>query len=304
MIVKAFEEVAAFFRQLAKEYGVYVFVHDFEGFIINYYNIFPIVYMPIQNTYCDMIFSKEEPSERCRKHQYKLFEYCKQHQQPFWGMCYAGVEELVVPMVYNEKTLGYISIGGFRLDREKALPRIKAAAKEYDYSINLLLENYNRSLKSDTKGMDKVEIGVRMAACTLALIYRDISMNRDETERILIHRDALSQHIKNYIGSHYMTEVSNKLLAGAFGCSISYITHTFKKDCGMSVKAYLNLCRTKRARELLENSKAPISNIALSVGFMDANYFSKVFKQFYGMTPSECRKMAAFDKKTNNGVKE
>ena len=59
----------------------------------------------------------------------------------------------------------------------------------------------------------------------------------------------------------------------------------------MNVKNYLNCVRAENAKEQLEISKTPIGNIALNVGFSNSTYFAKVFKNVYGISPKEYRRM-------------
>lgn len=51
----------------------------------------------------------------------------------------------------------------------------------------------------------------------------------------------------------------------------------------------INRVRLKNAANLLSNPALRISDIAFSTGFNDANYFSKVFKNQYQMSPTEYR---------------
>lgn len=57
----------------------------------------------------------------------------------------------------------------------------------------------------------------------------------------------------------------------------------------MSVGEYIRLTRHKNACRLLKNSAVPVSSIALNVGYMDTNYFCRVFKSIEGITPTEYR---------------
>ena len=52
---------------------------------------------------------------------------------------------------------------------------------------------------------------------------------------------------------------------------------------------YLKLLRMRRSAELLRNSDIPVSDIAFCVGIPDSHYFSKCFRQYFNMTPSEYR---------------
>ncbi|MBQ8885171.1 MAG: AraC family transcriptional regulator [Clostridia bacterium] len=72
--------------------------------------------------------------------------------------------------------------------------------------------------------------------------------------------------------------------------SHSYMCSIFKKATKISVKAYLSGVRMEQAAELLLNTDSPISDIGYKVGFIDALYFSKKFRETYGVSPSQYRK--------------
>ena len=58
----------------------------------------------------------------------------------------------------------------------------------------------------------------------------------------------------------------------------------------ISISEYIQDFRLEKSKELLENSKLSISEIAYSTGFSSPNYFSTSFKNKFGKTPKEYRK--------------
>ena len=69
-----------------------------------------------------------------------------------------------------------------------------------------------------------------------------------------------------------------------------YLCHKFKKIVGMTVGDYVLSRRISVARKYLRGSDITISEVAEKVGFSSFSYFSKIFKQYEGVTPSEFRK--------------
>ena len=68
----------------------------------------------------------------------------------------------------------------------------------------------------------------------------------------------------------------------------------------MSGTDYIQLLRLKKSIELMADQNNTISGIAYEVGFSDPNYFSKVFKKVYKLTPSDYRKQL-IEKLVQNG---
>lgn len=95
---------------------------------------------------------------------------------------------------------------------------------------------------------------------------------------------------QNYIDENYQNSLTLEEVAGYVYLSPYYFSHMFKKEVGMTFVEYLTEKRIKKSQQLLMTTNMSISNIAKSVGYTDANYFSKVFKNITGITPGECRK--------------
>lgn len=102
------------------------------------------------------------------------------------------------------------------------------------------------------------------------------------------HRVYLSQ-ATDYIQTHYREAIKINDIASYIGIDRSYLTNIFKNSLGLSPQEYLLQFRLNRACELLQGTDEKISYIALDVGYADAMAFSKIFRKYKGMSPSEFR---------------
>ena len=66
-----------------------------------------------------------------------------------------------------------------------------------------------------------------------------------------------------------------------------------KDVIGMGIMEYVAEKRMKIAAEILATSKIPVSEVAFKVGYADSRYFSRVFKQYYNVTPTAWREEKA-----------
>lgn len=73
------------------------------------------------------------------------------------------------------------------------------------------------------------------------------------------------------------------------GVSNSYFSSVFKKEAGKSFISYLTDYRMDIAAEMILNTDEKSYTIAEKVGYLDANYFSYVFKKKFGVSPSKYR---------------
>ena len=112
------------------------------------------------------------------------------------------------------------------------------------------------------------------------------------TERLFFRRkfhfceiESFIRGIK-YIQFNYFHDVSIDDIAKAVGVSRSHLYRVFMANVGQSPIDYLTNYRISEACYLLKNSQLSIAEIAVSVGFFDQFYFSRVFKKAKGVPPS------------------
>lgn len=97
------------------------------------------------------------------------------------------------------------------------------------------------------------------------------------------------QRCTDVIYNNYMEDLSLQELSDICMVSPSQLTKKFKQSYKVSPIQYLINHRIKVACSLLLRSNSKIQNIAVMVGFKDANYFSRVFHNQMGMSPREYR---------------
>ncbi len=79
-------------------------------------------------------------------------------------------------------------------------------------------------------------------------------------------------------------------LARLAGLSVNHFLRLFKAATGSSPMAYLNRLRLRRAAALLAQEHGPVAEVAARCGFADSNYFTKQFRQCYGVSPRAYRR--------------
>lgn len=88
----------------------------------------------------------------------------------------------------------------------------------------------------------------------------------------------------------YLThQVTTADLAQRLKISESQLARRFKTETGRTVSEHVAAVRVERAARLLRSTDQPVRDIAAHVGYLDANYFVKVFRAQIGMTPSGYR---------------
>ena len=91
--------------------------------------------------------------------------------------------------------------------------------------------------------------------------------------------------VADYLQSHYNEEITNKKIAEIFHFHPNYISSEFRRIFGKPLHRYLLELRITKAIGLLETGSYSVEDVAVAVGFSDANYFSRYFKKITGKTP-------------------
>ncbi len=96
------------------------------------------------------------------------------------------------------------------------------------------------------------------------------------------------KYAADFINTNYATAKIGDV-AQYVGLHRSYLTNLFKSKMGISPQEYLMQCKFREACKLLKETNNPIQEIAFKVGYENPLTFSKIFKNFYGISPKEYR---------------
>jgi two-component system, response regulator YesN len=99
--------------------------------------------------------------------------------------------------------------------------------------------------------------------------------------------DELPGAIKKYLDQKYMEEVTLDSLSEHFYFTKEYLSRLFKKEFNCGIYEYVLQVRMNRAKQLLEDPAVQIQQIAGQLGYNDSNYFSKAFRTYTGISPSD-----------------
>ena len=95
------------------------------------------------------------------------------------------------------------------------------------------------------------------------------------------------------IDADLSADLSAGVLAAALDVSLGYLSTVFKKEVGVTVSEYVRNKRMEYAEHLLKTTDQQVQSVAISVGIVDLNYFTRLFKARTGKTPTEYRRGAS-----------
>ena len=128
----------------------------------------------------------------------------------------------------------------------------------------------------------------------LAQLIRHFSRKSAPDEIGLSSADRTSfnriRDVITYVEEHFREPISLQDIAGHLSLGREYFCRFFKKNMGMSFLRYLNEVRISHVYQDLEQTDAPIAEIAEKNGFLNQKLFNRTFREVYGCTPSAVRR--------------
>ncbi|TFH85192.1 helix-turn-helix domain-containing protein [Billgrantia azerbaijanica] len=103
------------------------------------------------------------------------------------------------------------------------------------------------------------------------------------------HGDPRILPLQHHLHRHFAERLTTAEMADRAGVGERTLMRRFRQATGFGPGEYVRQLRLQRARELLENSRDSVEQVALKVGYEDVSAFRKMFAKHTGLTPSEHR---------------
>lgn len=104
-----------------------------------------------------------------------------------------------------------------------------------------------------------------------------------------IQEKGIEWQVCNYVLENIDSELSLKIIADRLYMNKTYMSEVFRQRTGVSFIEYLTRVKMERAKLILAAENLKAYEIAEKLGFRDAEYFSKIFKKYTGMSPTDYR---------------
>ncbi len=132
----------------------------------------------------------------------------------------------------------------------------------------------------------------RLLLCELLLLLTDFkaSLSKAELSSARISNKTIDA-VSGFVSAHYRETLTLDVLADRFHMSRYYLSRLFKNTTNISLMEYINGVRLRAAKDLLENSAMPITEVAAEVGYATPGHFARMFRIGTGLSPLEYRKL-------------
>jgi len=194
------------------------------------------------------------------------------------------------PRVLTRVTYFYIDLQDpmFDLDSGIACPTISPRLFFFDQAV------WDTALKL------KAEIGNSdpcsrqyAQALSLVLVHELIRLERTASVAVRPLRGGLpawqQKRIVEFIEAHLAEEISLTVLAELADLSLFHFARAFTQSFGVPPHRYHMARRMDRARSLLQRPALSVTQIGVQIGFRETSSFTKAFRRFTGLTPTEYR---------------
>ncbi len=164
--------------------------------------------------------------------------------------------------------------------------RLKLAAPER-IRINSLLKRMLKEQNEKQLGWELVMNSLLLSFLTLFSRYYTAHYIQNTSER-----NYLIYAVKTlkFIDKNYSQDIDMIDIAASIGVSPDYLARQFKKIMGLTPIVFLRSYRLARSMSLIKNNPfMSLKEIATNVGYKHLSHFSREFKSFVGLTPSEYR---------------
>lgn len=233
-------------------------------------------YVPTKyGSFCSYVRSDRACNERCVQSDKRGFSVCKSTLKPYVYTCHMGLTECFCPIVQNGRCIAYVVIGQIR-DKRKKLD--EDLATKYGLDAKTLTSYYS---ECDELTMDKIEALTSIASALTSYIYLN---------KLVSLEQSVTSQIAEWIEENIDGDLSVDSLSSRFNLSRVDLYGVFKSAFSTSPARYVKERRLIRASELLKNTDYPVTIIAEKSGIYDYNYFSKLFKSRFNLSPTEWRR--------------
>lgn len=231
--------------------------------------------------FCAKLNACAEGHTRCVDCDVQAVARCASRDQIHFYRCHAGICEAIIPICSGGVPIAYLSFGQL-LDStplEAQWARTRASLSWYPGDPDALYESFcafrqysAQELSAYAEILKALASYIHLSGMIQTAEYTDL------------------QRLELYLDQHYMEKLSLASISEQLNISRTKLCALAKRlSGGKTLSRMIAERRVAAAKLLLIRSDAPISSVAESVGIIDYNYFTKIFRSVTGMTPSAFR---------------
>ena len=162
-------------------------------------------------------------------------------------------------------------------------PRVKDTAKEL---CEQLIEIYEaKKDESESKITTQVRTKIILLQFILEMWKKGFVIENDTSGRNTVEKEMVS-----YIQQNFTGKISLREFGEQFHLSEKYISRYFKEHFHITLSQYVTYLRLEHAKQLLQDTDIPVTDVAMQSGYQNVSYFIRSFQKAYAVSPLKYRK--------------
>ena len=162
-------------------------------------------------------------------------------------------------------------------------PRVKDTAKEL---CEQLIEIYEaKNDESESKITTQVRTKIILLQFILEMWKKGFVIENDTSGRNTVEKEMVS-----YIQQNFTGKISLREFGEQFHLSEKYISRYFKEHFHITLSQYVTYLRLEHAKQLLQDTDIPVTDVAMQSGYQNVSYFIRSFQKAYAVSPLKYRK--------------
>ena len=161
-------------------------------------------------------------------------------------------------------------------------PEIEDTVKE---QCEQLVEIYGaKKEESQSKITAQIKTKIILLQFILKLWKKGFIVENDTSGKNTVEKEMVSYIQQNFTGKILLKEFGKQ-----FHLSEKYISRYFKEHFHITISQYVTYLRLEHAKQLLQDTDIPVTEVAMQSGYQNVSYFIRSFKKTYGMSPLKYR---------------
>ena len=162
-------------------------------------------------------------------------------------------------------------------------PRVKDTAKELcEQLIEIYMAKKN---ESESKIATQVRTKIILLQFILEMWKKGFVIENDTSGRNTVEKEMVS-----YIQQNFTGKISLREFGEQFHLSEKYISRYFKEHFHITLSQYVTYLRLEHAKQLLQDTDIPVTDVAMQSGYQNVSYFIRSFQKAYAVSPLKYRK--------------
>ena len=185
----------------------------------------------------------------------------------------------MIDMGHKDQVLPFIQ----KYFNDETLSKSTIESIQNNYDTILQIIGWLSNQKQDFSTFERSEqLRLYLISCILHMIDARVS---------LIRSCDIVEIAKKYVQDQLLNEINMAVIANHCNVSYTYFSKVFKESTGVNFQDYVTMKRMEYAKEALNGINVKIYDVAVALGYSNPKNFTRVFKNYYGLSPKEYQKM-------------